>query len=217
LGFDLLKFNRSPVDPSEKVALQSRLGIQGPYILHHGMVQLRKNLLKLIQAYKILLCRHPDFDFQLVLAGKLGFGSEQILRVANGLVGQGKVIFTGPLNDQELASLVKGASLSVIPSFYEGFCLPMVESMACGIPTIAADSSCLPEISGGMLRYFDPHSEEDMATTMEFVLENRDARAALVANGLKRASEFSWRRCAQETIAVLAGLNGQGEVDSSRG
>jgi glycosyltransferase involved in cell wall biosynthesis len=209
LGYDQLKFNSSGIDPAQQVALRSRLGIRGPYILHHGMVQLRKNLLKLVQAYKILLSRHPSFDFQLVFAGKLGFGSEQILRLADGLVSQDKVIFSGSLTDQELAVLVKGASLSVIPSLYEGFCLPLVESMACGVPTIAADASCLPEISGGTLRYFDPRSEEDMATTMQTVLDNRDLQTTLAVNGLRRASEFSWRRCAVETLGVLTSLNGR--------
>ena len=70
--------------------------------------------------------------------------------------GRGKVILTGALGDRDLSLLVRGASLEVIPSLYEGFCLPMVEAMACGVPTIASSSSCLPEISGGVLRYFDP-------------------------------------------------------------
>ena len=209
LGYDQVKFNSSQVDRSQQGALQAKLGIRRPYILHHGMLQLRKNLTKLIEAYKILLNRHPDFEFQLVLAGKPGFGSDQILRAADGLASEGKVIFTGPLADQELAPLIKGASLCVIPSLYEGFCLPMVESMACGVPTIAANSSCLPEISGGVLRYFDPLSQEEMATTIEAVLGHRDLQTELIGKGLKRASTFSWRRCAQETIAVLTGLDGR--------
>ncbi len=209
LGYDQVRFNSSQADPSQRAALQAKLGIRGPYILNHGMVELRKNLAKLIEAYKILLNRRPNLEFQLVLAGKFGFGSDQILRAAEGLSSQGKIIFAGPLTEQELAPLVKGASLCVIPSLYEGFCLPMVEAMACGVPTIAANSSCLPEVSGGVLRYFDPLAEEDMAATIEDVLGHRDLQRELIENGLKRASEFSWRRCAQETIAVLTGLGGR--------
>ena len=213
LGYDRATFNSSPADPLSHTSLLARLGIQGPYILHHGMVQKRKNLAKLIEAYAILLSRYRHLGYHLVLAGPFGFGSDEIRRMARTL---GKVIFTGPLPGEELAQLIKGASLCVIPSLYEGFCLPMVEAMACGVPTIAANSSCIPEISGGVLRYFDPHSEEDMASTIVAVLEHSDLQRELVVNGLKRASQFSWRRCAQETIAALTDSNGRRDLPVSR-
>jgi glycosyltransferase involved in cell wall biosynthesis len=207
LGYDQSTFNSAPGNSPAQASLLARLGIHGPYILHHGMVQKRKNLAKLIEAYAILLNRHRDLGYELVLAGPFGFGSEEIRRMADEGVTQGKVKFTGPLPGEELAQLIKRASLCVIPSLYEGFCLPMVEAMACGVPTIASNSSCIPEISGGVLRYFDPQSEEDMAATIEVVLEHSDLQRELVRNGLKRASEFNWRRCAQQTIAALTDFN----------
>lgn len=212
LGYDRSTFNSLPVNPPVQASLLARLGIQGPYVLHHGMVQKRKNLAKLIQAYSILLNRHHDVGYQLVLAGPFGFGSEGLRRVADRMVMHGNVIFTGPLPGEDLAQLIKGASLCVIPSLYEGFCLPMVEAMACGVPTIAANSSCIPEVSGGVLRYFDPQSEEEMAATIETVLEDSDLQRDLAKNGVKRASEFSWARCARETLAALAALDGRSTV-----
>lgn len=206
LGYDRNTFNSSPADPVAQKLLLAKLGIQRPYILHHGTVQLRKNLGRLVQAYDLLLERRPGLGLQLVLAGPFGWGSDQIRQMANGHLTKRRVVFTGSLLDRELALLVKGASLCVIPSLYEGFCLPMIEAMACGVPTIAANSSCIPEVSGGMLRYFDPLSEEEIAGMMEDVLEHQDVQAELVKNGLKRASEFSWERCARETIAALLGM-----------
>jgi glycosyltransferase involved in cell wall biosynthesis len=217
LGYDREQFNSSPTNTTEQSGLWARLGIRGPYIMHHGMVQLRKNLGKLVEAYSILIERHRDLTFQLVLAGPFGFGSEQLFRAADGLIRQGKVIFTGPLADNELAQLIKGASLCVIPSLYEGFCLPMVEAMACGVPTVAANSSCIPEISGGVLRYFDPLSAEDLATTILNVLQHVDLQRELVENGLKQASQFSWQRCAQETLKVLTSMDVRGGVATTRG
>jgi glycosyltransferase involved in cell wall biosynthesis len=99
--------------------------------------------------------------------------------------------------------LVKGASLAVIPSLYEGFSLPMVEAMACGVPTVASRTSCLPEISGNALAYFDPLSIEDMATCMSSVLLDAEFQKSLRQNGILRARQFSWERCAQETLQVL--------------
>jgi glycosyltransferase involved in cell wall biosynthesis len=203
LGYDRKIFNSSPVDSRSHEMLLSKLGVRPPYIIHHGMVQSRKNLSRLIQAYKLLLNRRPDIGLQLVLAGPMGFGSEQIIRTAQELTLRRSVLFTGALNTLELASLIKGASLCIIPSLYEGFCLPMLEAMACGVPTLAANSTCLPEVSGGALKYFDPMSEEDIVKAMENGIDDSQLRRDLAIRGLKRASEFSWRRCAEETLSVL--------------
>jgi glycosyltransferase involved in cell wall biosynthesis len=204
LGYDRDRFNSAPPDPTAQSTLLAQLGVERPYILHHGMVQLRKNLGRLIKAYDILLSGRPNIGLQLVLAGPLGKGSEQVRQLANAQNSSRKIVFTGTLESHNLALLVKGASLCVIPSLYEGFCLPMVEAMACGIPTIAANRTSIPEVSGGALRYFDPLSEEEMAATIEDVLDHADLQAHLARAGLKRAADFSWRRCAQETLAALA-------------
>jgi glycosyltransferase involved in cell wall biosynthesis len=214
LGYDRDTFNASPADFSSQESLLKRLGIRRPYILHHGMVQLRKNVGRLIRAHELLLEKRRNLNLQLVLAGPFGLGSEQIRQISSQQVQNGKVVFTGTLDSRDLATLIKGAMLCVIPSLYEGFCLPMVEAMACGVPTVVANSSCLPEVSGGMLRYFNPLSEEDMAATIEDVLDHSDLQKELVNGGLKRAAEFSWQRCAQQTVMVLRGTKGTKAVYS---
>jgi glycosyltransferase involved in cell wall biosynthesis len=172
--------------------------------LHHGTIQPRKNLRRLIEAYRLMLDRNQNLDLELVLAGPLGWGYEETIAAANNGGGtRGRVVLPGALSDTDLASLIKGASLVVVPSLYEGFCLPMVESMASGAPTVAANASCLPEVSGGVLRYFDPTSVEDIANCLEQVLENEETRMELAQKGKSRASCFSWQRCAEETLAVL--------------
>jgi glycosyltransferase involved in cell wall biosynthesis len=205
LGCDKENFNSSPLDAEQHRALMTRLGVARPYILHHGVIKAHKNLKRLIQAYRLVLDRNRSLDLELVLAGPLGWEYEEVLEEANNGAGQrGRVVFTHALSDPDLAMLVKGASLAVIPSLYEGFCLPLVESMACGVPTIAANRSCLPEVSGGVLRYFDPESVEEMSACMEEALENETLRSELAEKGRIRAGQFDWRRCANETLAILA-------------
>jgi len=206
LGYNQHIFNTSLPDLNAREALLARLGVRGPYIFHHGMVQLRKNLGRLVKAYDLLRSRR-NLDLQLVLAGPFGFGSKQVIDAARRQIAEGNIIFTGAIDSSDLAILLKGASLCVIPSLYEGFCLPMVEAMACGAPTVVANSSCLPEVSGGVLRYFDPLSEEDIAATMENVLDHSDLQQELVSQGLQRTLEFSWRRCALETLTALTSSN----------
>jgi glycosyltransferase involved in cell wall biosynthesis len=203
-GYDKTVFNAIPPEAAKLKALKQRLGIIRPYLFHHGVVQPRKNLKRLIEAYRLLLARNHDLDLDLVLAGPLGWQYGEIIdAVADGAGSRSRVLLTGVLDAPDLAAIIHGASLVVIPSLYEGFCLPMVEAMACGAPTIAANTSCLPEVSGGVLRYFNPLEIEDMAGCMQSAMEDSNLRDELARQGKERASRFDWERCAAETLGVI--------------
>jgi glycosyltransferase involved in cell wall biosynthesis len=85
----------------------------------------------------------------------------------------------------------------------------MLEAMACGVPTIAADNSCLPEVSGGVLRYFNAESVEEMADTIVRALEDQDLREQLSRDGIARARQFRWERCGRETLTAIQELISQ--------
>lgn len=205
-GCDNTVFNASVAAPEQLAALQSKCGLWRPYIFHHGMMQPRKNLKRLMEAWAQVLARRPELELDLVLAGKLGWQGEELMATARALSGdQGRVVFPGPMSELDLAILLKGALMAAVPSLYEGFCLPMVEAMACGVPVIAAKGSCLPEVSGGVLRYFDPERVNEMAMCLETAVTSEPLRRELAATGLKQAQRFSWRRTADETLKVLLG------------
>jgi len=207
-GCDHTVFNARPADTSLLESVRKRFGIKRPYIFHCGAGKPNKNLKRLIAAYGSLLSRSPDLELDLVLAGPADSASEDILRAAKAVSEPGRVILTGSLEPSQLVLLMKGASLAAFPSLYEGFCMPMVECMACGVPTIASSASCMPEISGNVLRYFDPESVEQMAACMEAVLVSDELRRQLSHQGRRRALIFDWDRCASETLRVLAGAIG---------
>jgi glycosyltransferase involved in cell wall biosynthesis len=208
-GCDHSVFNCTAPEPDVREATRRKLGLDKPYVLHYGAIKPNKNLKRLVLAWRRLLERNPNLDFDLVLAGAPDSGQAEVMRTAEQSNGtRGRVILTGALSQEDLVTVIKGAALAVFPSLYEGFCIPMIESMACGIPTIAADSSCLPEISGGVLRYFDPSSEEEISACMEAVLENADVRRELSEKGRGRAAQFEWRRCAEQTLTILAQVAG---------
>lgn len=225
LGYNKSVFNTTPPAADERQKVLNKIGVTKPYILHHGTIQPRKNLERLIAAYRLMLARTPDADFDLVLPGRLGWDYQRILEAAknesakdaaaNGhrsgnrssenrsSDGRGRVLFPGTLSDEDLSIVIKGASLVVIPSLYEGFCLPMVESMACGTPTVVSGTSCLPEVSGNALAYFDPVAVESIADTMAKALYDSALSNQISEQGLARAAVFSWQRCAAETLNVL--------------
>jgi len=203
-GYDKAIFNDATPDPATQKVLLAKLQLDRPYILHHGVIQPRKNLKRLIEAYSLLQSGNLSSQCDLVLAGPLGWNYQEILVAAqNAGSGKGRVVIPGTLEDHDLALLIKGASLVVIPSLYEGFCLPLVESMACGVPVVASNASCLPEISGGVLKYFDPHSVEDMAGCMAQALGDTALRQRLVQQGKERAAGFDWATCAEKTVAIF--------------
>jgi glycosyltransferase involved in cell wall biosynthesis len=203
-GYDKEVFNTAPADQKRLGQLRTRLGVEKPYVLHHGVIQPRKNLKRLIRAWHLLLSQHPDVELDLVIVGPAGRHQEQVFRLGEECSGdKGRLIFAGEVSDQDLAQLLKGAVMVVIPSLYEGFCLPMVEAMACGVPAVVSSTSCFPEVSANALLYFDPLSVEDMGAKMESALCNVELRKQMMKQGLKRAADFSWERCGRETLDVL--------------
>jgi glycosyltransferase involved in cell wall biosynthesis len=203
LGCNHEVFNMEPVHEELKQRIAARFKLERPYILHHGTIQPRKNLARLVEAYSLYIKTHPDAEIDLVLAGSYGWNYQPVLDAVQCVPKQGRVVITGSLDLQELVAFVKGARLSVIPALNEGFCFPMVESMACGIPTIVADNSCLPEISGGVLHYFNAESVEQIADAIRVGLEDEELRARLSLDGRRRALDFNWDRCARETLTAL--------------
>src|SRR5260370_33867441 len=149
------------------------------------------------------MSRNHNLDLDLVLVGGLGWDYDEVVRGSGERPGQGRAILPGALSDAEIAVLIRSATLVVIPTLYEGFCLPMVEAMACGAPTIASRASCLPEVAGHLLRYFDPFSIEDIASCMQQVLEYDALREELGRKGKERAETFDWTQCAREPLNVF--------------
>jgi glycosyltransferase involved in cell wall biosynthesis len=209
LGHNQEIFNTAKADQQAIKACREKFGIGRDYILHHGFIQPRKNLIRLVQAYRELMSRRPEIELDLVLAGRIGWESEPLLaEVAKTNQGKSKVIFTKETSEGELGLLVKGAALEMIPSLYEGFCLPMIEAMASGTPTIAARTSCLPEVSGGVLEYFDPLSVEEICTSMQRVLENKELQARLSQQGAEHAQKLTWKKCADQTLKIITEAGG---------
>jgi glycosyltransferase involved in cell wall biosynthesis len=205
LGYDKHVFNAEPPASDLLIPLQERFDIRRPYLFHHGTIQPRKNLVALIRAHRLLLEKNPGLELDLVLSGPLGWLYEPVVEEAEKApMSRGRVIFTKALKDYELALLLKGATICVLPTFYEGFCLPMVEAMACGVPTVTSNSSCLPEVSGGVLKYFDPNSVEEMADVISLALFDSSERERLSQEGISRAASFSWRQTASQTLEILA-------------
>lgn len=190
-------------DPAELAAVRHRLGIQRNYILSLSSIHPRKNLARLIEAYELLRDSRAESSFpQLVLAGKRGWLESDVFRAARASRWAGDILFTGYVPDQDLAALYSGALCFVYPSYFEGFGLPVLEAMQCGVPVIAGDRTSLPEIVKDAGLLVDPFDVHDLAAAIAQLIDDPGRRHELATRGLARATEFNWRTTAQSTLEV---------------
>jgi glycosyltransferase involved in cell wall biosynthesis len=174
----------------------------GGYVLHVGTIEPRKNLVRLVEAYDLARRMAPCAIPKLALVGAKGWLFEEVFERVAALGLQDHVFLTGRVGRDLLPSVYNGAVLFVYPSLYEGFGLPVLEAMACGVPVVASDVSSLPEIVGHAGVLVDPLDVEELATAIADLLGDEGRRLALCEAGLARARHFSWQRAARETLAV---------------
>lgn len=193
---------RPPPDPARKPAVLDRLGVGRPYLLTVGSIEPRKNLAGLLEAFSTLA--EPVRDAHaLVVVGAAGWLNESIHARLAELAARLEVVFAGAVEQGELVELYGAARAFAYPSFAEGFGLPVLEAMACGVPVVTSNLSSLPEIAGAAAELVDPHDTAALAAALERVLVDDRRRAELVARGLERAARFSWADTARGTLELL--------------
>jgi glycosyltransferase involved in cell wall biosynthesis len=170
-----------------------------PFILYVGTAHAHKNLNRLVGSYKILKKTFPNLI--LVIAGKKTIFHERLESFVKEQGVKG-VLFTGYVEEDELSWLYENCRAYVFPSLSEGFGLPGLEAMQYYAPVISSNASCLPEVYGDAAYYFDPLSEPDMARAISEVLNDGELQAKLIKNGHRQVKKYSWKKMAEETLAV---------------
>jgi glycosyltransferase involved in cell wall biosynthesis len=182
------------------------------YLLYVGAIQPRKNLITLIRAFEQLRKQGPEFqDLKLVLAGEAAWKAETALARIRQSAFQKDIILTGKVSFEELARLYQAAQALIYPSLYEGFGIPILEAMASGIPVVVADNSSLSEVvqnkskldTGWAALKFPAKDFRKLAEHLNNILKSAKLRADLIEKGLARAGDFSWEKCARETLELL--------------
>jgi glycosyltransferase involved in cell wall biosynthesis len=179
-------------------------GVRAPYLLFVGVWMNHKNLPRLLQAFRLV--RRRGFRGTLVLTGEGRKSDEDVRGMVRRLQLADDVVLPGIVPEDVLPSLYRRASAFVFPSLYEGFGLPPLEAMACGVPVVASRVASLPEVLGPAAEFVDPLSPEDIARGVRHVLEDQQHRQFLVARGMERARQFRWEQCAQETLQVYTSV-----------
>jgi glycosyltransferase involved in cell wall biosynthesis len=169
------------------------------FILYVGQQSDYKNIKRLGDAHQKLLETHPDLG--LILVGNKNASAlktEAYFKEKN----YKNILFTGFVDDDQLAWLFKNCRSYIFPSLMEGFGLPGLEAMVYGAPVASSNATCLPEVYGKAAHYFNPTDSNDIARAIEDILSNPSYRDELIANGFSQAKKYSWRRMAEQTHAV---------------
>ena len=178
------------------VRAKYKLG-DAPYLLSLGTIHPRKNYQMLIKAFKQIAEQYPH---NLYIAGGKGWLYEPVFAEieAQGLTE--RVRFIGFVDDDDLPALYSAATLFLFPSLYEGFGLPLLEAMGCGVPVVTSNASSLPEVAGDSARQLDPTAPHQWTTAIAQLLDQPEQRAKMVSTGFLQARRFSWHRSARKLL-----------------
>jgi len=185
----------APLDePAKKVALEKYTGGKD-YFLFVGSLSPRKNIVRLIKAFS-LFKKETGSDMKLVLAGAIFWGEREMLSLMKELNLASEIVFTGRVPDEALREITASAFAFTYVPYFEGFGIPLIEAMQCGVPIIAANTSSLPEVAGEAAVYADPFNESDIKNAMVKVYSDKNLRDELVKKGHEQKAKFSWDRTA---------------------
>lgn len=186
----------------EAMEIRRQFGIQRDFLLAVGSLQPRKNLSRLLSAYRKVRIELGDSAPQLVIVGRRLWLYRQILAEIDRQPWASDVIVTDYVPESVLPALYRAARLFVYPSLFEGFGLPPLEAMACGTPVVTSSTSSLPEVVGNAAVLVDPYDETQLARAMIEATTDEHLRLRLRTAGLERARQFTWKSAAEKTLAL---------------
>jgi glycosyltransferase involved in cell wall biosynthesis len=192
---------RPNIDPDKVAGVLEKYAIEPPYIFYLGRLERKKNTPALVEAFAMISNRFPDY--KLVLTGRASFGYDEVEFMISQYKLDEKVICTGWVEEADLPYIYAGASVFAFPSHYEGFGIPLVEAMACGVPIAASDVAPITEVVGSAAILFNPESPASIKEALAKLVADQELRDRLIAEGLERAKHFSWKNSAEKTLDVL--------------
>jgi len=189
-----------PQPPEIVDTIRVRYGLPARYLIFVGTIEPRKNLTCLLKAFEVV---HAEGLIDgLIIVGRRGWLYGDFFAALERSPARNAVMFPGYVADQDLPAMYTGAQALVFPSLYEGFGLPVLEAMACGIPALASSTSSIPEVGGEAALYFDPTDTDEVIEAVRRVLRDAALQEEMRIRGLAQAARFSWERAAEETADV---------------
>lgn len=175
-----------------------------PYLFFVGRIEKKKNILRLIKAYKILKQKYK-IPHKLLLAGMPGLGYEKIEKYILSLNPEIKndIIKLGYVKDEDLTRYIQNADIFIFPTLFEGFGIPVIEAFACKIPVVCSDTTALLEIAKNYAQLVNPKDVSDIAIKTNLLIKNKKLREKLTKKAYIKSKTYSWKKAAQQTLKVI--------------
>lgn len=184
-------------------AFRKKNNLPEKFILFLGKLEPRKNIPSLIKAFNLTKDSKDFDDLHLVIVGAKGWLFKDIFNEADRSPQKAKIIFKDYINDEDKKFFYSLASVFVYASFFEGFGFPPLEAMACETPVVVSNNSSLPEVVGDAGLLVDPYNAVDISMAVKSILTDPALKNSLIKKGLQRVQNFSWEKCARETLRII--------------
>jgi len=185
----------SPISNEEVVRTRAQVSEGNPYFVFVGAFNPRKNISRLLLAFDHFKSQYQS-KIKLIIVGEKMYGTARMMRILKGLRFKDDIIFTGRLNVDELRYVIGSALAMTYVSYYEGFGIPLLEAMKCGVPIVASDQTSIPEVAGDAAIYVNPFSIDSISEGMIRIASNVDLRDRLINNAAIQSQKFSWDKTA---------------------
>ncbi|MBN2854129.1 glycosyltransferase family 4 protein, partial [Patescibacteria group bacterium] len=192
------------VDDEEKAnEVLLKYGLEKPFFLYAGRLEKKKNTPTLIEAFAIMRENYPELKEKLVLIGNASFGYDEVKFVIEEYDLERDILMPGWVEEADMPYIFASASAFIFPTKYEGFGIPLLQAMACGLPIAVSNIPVLHEVAAEAALYFDPNNSSAIAVAMKSLASESALREDLRAKGLERVKNFDFEKCARETLGVL--------------
>lgn len=203
-GVDLERFY--PIEDTSKIdVVKKKFNITSDYFLYIGTIEPRKNLTRLIEGYSIFAKKYPDCP-KLVMAGGKGWLNDEIYNSIEKLGLKEKAMFTEYIPSEDMCALINGAMGFLFPSIYEGFGMPPLEAMACGVPVLTSNEASLPEVVGDSAIMVDAYNVNSIADGIAKLYTNENLRKELSVKGLAQAKKYTWENASKILYGIYEEL-----------
>lgn len=191
-------FKRVEAENARKQVIR-HYGLHDPYMLYVGKFEKRKNIFRILKAYREFIDRNGS-EVKLVMAGKRDWNNDAVDKLVTELELADHIIQPGYVDAAHLPALYSAAEVFLFPSLWEGFGFPVLEAMTCGTPVITSNSSSLVEVAGNAALLTDPYQVDDIAQAMDRLHNDAKLKQQLVKKGFERTGDFSLEKCTQQTL-----------------
>ncbi|MFH1661818.1 MAG: glycosyltransferase family 1 protein [Candidatus Falkowbacteria bacterium] len=202
-GYNRHLYKKISAQEDEIKNVLNKYDIEGQFIFYLGRLEKKKNTPALIEAYAIMRQEHKDIKHKLVLVGDASHGYDEVKYAIKEFDLDSEIITTGWAPEVDVPYIYNGADVFVHPSRYEGFGITIIQAMACGTPVATSWVASIPEVAGDAALLFNPNDTKSIADAMAKIILDKDLKNDLINKGFKRAENFSWEKCARETLAEL--------------